>query len=293
VDMARAEAFLAVADELHFGRAADRLLVSQPRVSRLVAALEREVGGKLFDRTSRRVALTPLGERFRAGLRPGYQQMQDALAEARAAARGVTGVLRVGCTLTTGGAALTHLLDVFSLRHPGCEVTLHPIDTWDPYRTLRHGDVDLVVSWLVVDEPDLTVGPPIDQRDRVLAVGRGHRLADKPSVSAEELADESIHELPPTVPTALADAIVPRFTPSGRPIRRVRADLPSLETMIAQVARGRLVHPVTTGSPPLRRADIVLVPISDLPPIPIGLIWCTAHENARIRAFAAAVAEVP
>jgi len=80
--MAQVEAFLALAEELHFGRAADKLRVSQPRISRLIAALEREVGGKLFERTSRRVALTPLGEQFHALLLPGYAQLQTALARA-------------------------------------------------------------------------------------------------------------------------------------------------------------------------------------------------------------------
>lgn len=91
VDMAQAEAFLALAEELHFGHAAQKLRVSQPRISRLVAALEREVGGKLFERTSRRVALTPLGEQFHALLLPGYAQMQTALARARHAAREAAG----------------------------------------------------------------------------------------------------------------------------------------------------------------------------------------------------------
>lgn len=91
---------------------------------------------------------------------------------------------------------------------------------WDPYGPLRGGEVDVVVNWLAVDEPDLTVGPVIDYRDRVLAVGSGHRLAGRDSVAAEELADEETHELPPSFPAALGDAIIPRFTPSGRPIRR-------------------------------------------------------------------------
>ena len=107
VDMAQAEAFLAVAEELHFGHAAGKLRVSQPRISRLVAALEREVGGKLFERTSRRVALTPLGEQFHALLLPGYAQMQTALARARHAAREAAGLLRIGCLVTLAGPALT------------------------------------------------------------------------------------------------------------------------------------------------------------------------------------------
>src|SRR5512132_1935602 len=108
--MAQAEAFLAVAEELHFGRAAERLHVSQPRVSRVIAALEREVGGVLFERTSRRVRLTPLGSRLRAGWQLGFAQIRAALDDARAAARQPAGVLRIGFTSTTGGDALTDLV---------------------------------------------------------------------------------------------------------------------------------------------------------------------------------------
>ena len=98
MDMAQAEAFLSVAGELHFGRAAHQLRVSQPRVSRLIATLERQVGGKLFERTSRRVTLTPLGRQFLAELEPGYAQMQAAFGRARRAARETAGTLRIGCT---------------------------------------------------------------------------------------------------------------------------------------------------------------------------------------------------
>jgi predicted DNA-binding protein (UPF0251 family) len=103
VDMAQAEAFLVVAEELHFGRAADRLHVSQPRVSRLIAALERQVGGALLERTSRRVTLTPLGQQFRGELGAAYEQLQAAVDHARRAAREAAGQLRIGFTNTTEG----------------------------------------------------------------------------------------------------------------------------------------------------------------------------------------------
>ena len=85
MDMAQAGAFLAVAEELHFGRAADQLHVSQPRVSRLIAALERQIGGALFERTSRKVTLTPLGEQFRGELGAAYARLQVAVDHARRA----------------------------------------------------------------------------------------------------------------------------------------------------------------------------------------------------------------
>ena len=285
MDVQQVEAFLAVADELHFGRAAERLVQSRPRVSKLIASLEREVGGALFDRTSRRVRLTPLGTRFRDQLRPGYAQMLAALADARAAATQASGVLRVGFTVTTGGEALTRLVTVFGSVRPGCQVILKEVSIGDPYAPLRRDEIDVLVNWLAVDEPDLTAGPVIDRCDRVLAVAAGHSLAACPPVTAEDLADLEMAWVPPSVPTALYDALIPPRTPSGRPVRRTQ-QVEGLHHTLALVASGRMVHLTVASLPLAQRADITLIPITGLPPLPLGLIWCTTHENARIRALA-------
>jgi DNA-binding transcriptional LysR family regulator len=197
MDMQQVEAFLAVADELHFGQAADRVVLSRPRVSRLIASLEREIGGTLFDRTSRRVRLTPLGARFRDRLRPGYAQLQAALAGARAEASRASGTLRVGITVTTGGEAVTRLVAAFQDAHPGCEVILQEVGIGDPYTPLRRDEIDVLVNWLAVDEPDLTAGPVIDTCARALAVSRDHPLAARPPASAESLADFETARIPP------------------------------------------------------------------------------------------------
>jgi DNA-binding transcriptional LysR family regulator len=186
--MAQAEAFLAVAEELHFGRAADRLYVSQPRVSRLIAALERQVGGVLFERTSRRVNLTPLGEQFRDELSAAYAQLQAALDHAKRAAREAAGELRIGFTNTTEGPALSRLVAVFEGRHPDSQVTLQEVPVTDVYTALRAGEIDVLIHWLVVHEPDLTPGPAIDRQDRVVAVAVSHPLASQETVSVEDLA---------------------------------------------------------------------------------------------------------
>ncbi|WP_280395272.1 LysR family transcriptional regulator [Nocardia brasiliensis] len=90
------EAFLVLAEELHFGRAGDRLYVSQSRVSQLLRALEQRVGARLIERTSRKVALTPLGKDFLAELQPAYDALRATVDGVRAAARGLYGLLRIG-----------------------------------------------------------------------------------------------------------------------------------------------------------------------------------------------------
>ena len=288
MDMQQVEAFLAVADELHFGRAAERLVLSRPRVSKLIASLEREVGGALFSRTSRRVRLTPLGTRFRQQLRPGYNQMQAALADARAAATQASGVLRIGFTVTTGGQALTRLVTAFASAHPDCQVSLTEVGIGDPYAPLRRDEIDVLVNWLAVDEPDLTAGPVIDRCDRALAVAAGHPLAASPQVTAEDLGDLEMASIPPSLPAAL----LPPRTPWGRAVRRIH-QVQGLHHTLALVASGRIVHPTVASLPLAHRADITLIPITGLPPLPLGLIWCTAHENARIRALAQTTVPLP
>jgi DNA-binding transcriptional LysR family regulator len=217
VDLIRVQAFLVVADELHFGRAAERLGLSQPRVSRLIAALEREVGGALFDRTTRRVRLTPLGVRLRDGWRPAYGQLLATLEDARTVARRREGTLRVGFTLTTGGSALTRLVRAFTAAFPGCEVQLRETGQRDPYGALRRDDIDVLVGWLAVDELGLTAGPAIERRARALAVSRDHPLAARGSANGGR-------------PGRLRDGL--------RPVRRpVRRHQPA-------------VHPVRPARPP-------------------------------------------
>lgn len=285
--MAQVEAFLALADELHFGRAAERLHVSSPRVSRLIATLERQAGGKLFERTSRKVTLTPLGQQFQAELQPGYEQMRAALDHARRSTRAAGGQLRLGTLVTIAGPALTRLIDEFSMRCPDCQLSLHTVETKDPYAPLRREEIDVLIMHLVMDEPDLTAGPVLECRDRVLLVGRRHRLVANESVSVEDLGDEEVHRNAPSFPDTLYDAIAPPVTPSGRPIRRTYPWTDD-EDVLTAVARGRIVHPSMTGIPLTTRPDLVQIPIRDLPPMPVGLIWRNARENARIRALAAA-----
>src|SRR5579859_5833174 len=219
VELRELRVFLALADELHFGRAAARLTLTPSRVSQVTRALERRVGGKLFERTSRTVALTPLGERFLTELRPAYEHLGEVLVHAATLAAAAAGPLRIGVTMTSEGPAASRLVKAFQSAHPGYDVTLHEVDLWDPYRALRKEQVDVLINWLAVDEDDLRAGPPITYYERVLAVARDHPLASRASVSVEDLAGQAVCRPPAQFPAALTDVIFPPRTPSGRPIR--------------------------------------------------------------------------
>ena len=245
VELRELRVFLALADELHFGRTAERLQISQPGVSAAIRSLEGHLGVRLFDRTSRRVTLTPAGQELRCTIGPILGELQDALARASDLAVGLGGELCIGITSTTHGPPLSRLLAAFRSQHPECQVILHEVDSGDPYAALRRGEADVLVNWFAVDEPDLTAGPVIALHDRVLVVARGHHLAARTSVLLEDLGDEQVTLLPPTFPPALCDAIL------LAQLRRRRAASLASSLLISAEESGK----VSLGSPPVSYRD--------------------------------------
>ena len=295
IELRELRIFLVLAEELHFGRTAERVGISQPGVSQAMRVLESRLGVKVFDRTSRRVRLTPAGEALRHGLVPALAAVDQALAETSELSSAVRGLLRIGFVLTTEGPALSRLSAAFQARYPGCEVRLQEVETFDAYRGLRRGDIDVLCNWLAVDEPDLTAGAVFAYYQRALAVATSHRLACRSTVSAEDLAGEEVALLPASTPAAVYDLLVPPRTPSGRPIRRTQP-VQTINEILSLVARGRIVHPTSSTVPIFNRDDLVLIPLAGLPPLPLGLVWCTSRESPRIRALnevASAMIAVP
>ncbi len=284
VELRELRIFLVLSDELHFGRTAERLGISQPGVSEAVRVLESRLGVKVFDRTSRRVRLTPAGEALKGDLVPALAALDRALADTSELSRAVRGLLRVGFVMTAEGPALSRFIAAFGVRYPACEVRLQEVETFDAYRELRRGDIDVLCNWLAVDEPGLTAGAAFAHYQRALAVAATHRLAGQRTVSVEELAEEEVALLPATTPPAVCDLLIPPRTPSGRPIRRTRP-VQTINEILSLVARGLIVHPTSSVVPIFNRDDVTLIPIDDLPPLPLGLVWCTSRENSRIRAL--------
>ncbi len=118
----------------------------------------------------------------------------------------------------------------------------------------------------------------------MLAVAAAHPLAAQRSVSLEDVADYETGWMPPPYPRELHDMLVPPVTPLGRPIRRTE-QVRTIHETLSLIACGRIVHLTMSGSLPARE-DVVFIPVRDMPAVPLGLIWRTAHHSARIRALA-------
>lgn len=291
VELRHLRAFLVVAEELHFGRAADRLRVSQSRISQLIRTLETIVGEQLFTRSSRRVTLTPAGERLRARVEPAYAELRRAVDDLREAAEGISGELRLGLLLaTSGGRRLADIIDLFERRHSACRVAVSDVEWSDPLGPLRRDEVDITAIRFPIRQPDLTVGPVLTTDARALAVAEGHPLASRRFVTVEDLAPHTLGFIS-TTPQEILDAFLPRATPSGRPI--AWREVLNPVHMLTLVARGEIVHATVASLPEyLPYPGVTFVPISDLPPSSAGLVWRTSGETAAIRAFARAARDV-
>ncbi|MEV4565744.1 LysR family transcriptional regulator [Nonomuraea sp. NPDC049419] len=278
------ECFVVLSEEMHFARTAERLYLSPGRVSQLVRSLESRIGGRLFERTSRRVRLTPLGERFLADLRPSYDGLSQAVQRARAAARGVTGVLRVGF-LATPTDVVTGSVRAFERRNPGSEVELIEIPLSDPFGRLRAGEVDVAFTLLPVDEPDLVTGEPLNRVSYRLGLSVRHPMAGRTVIEAEELASVPLIGLDGPAPRAWQERIAPSSTPSGRTISQA-GKVATTQEGLTQVAldRGGMLFCTPTAAQHAR-PDIAFVPVTGLPASVLGLAWPKSGETAAVRAF--------
>ncbi|MFC8127504.1 LysR family transcriptional regulator [Streptomyces sp. NPDC057302] len=279
------EIFLALAEELHFGRTAERLHVTQARVSQSIAKQERQIGGTLFRRTSRRVELTSIGRRLYAELRPAYQQILDSTRSAAAsAARGVHGTLRIG-TMGALSQILTATNSLFRGRHPGAEVDFVEVQPSMPFAGLRSGEVDIAMLWLPVRESDLTVGPVMSEHPLVCMVASEHPLAQRDSIRMEDFGDYEVASSQHSLPAYFEEGLLPFHTPSGRPIRRGTKVATWQETLIA-VSSGRIVQPIQAEAAVYYPwPGVRYLPIDDAPIGRWALVWRTNAETPLVRAY--------
>lgn len=287
------EAFLTLAEELHFGRTAELLGVSTGRISQTVKKLERRVGTPLFARTSRSVRLTPVGHALYEDLLPAYRRIGAALDRATAAGRGVHGRLRVGFGTPWGAELLTAAADTLLALHPGCEITVHEVPFDAGVRALREGTLDVQCAAFPVREPDLTTGPVVVTDERVLLLPAGHPLAGRTSLGPEDLAGLDLIAPGGASPDHWLDHHYPRATPSGAPVGR-GPSAATWQEVLSHVTAGRGASPgAARGARYHPRPGVAYVPLRDVPPLEYGLVWPTASASALLRAFVAAVGTAP
>ncbi|MCF3182587.1 LysR family transcriptional regulator [Streptomyces polychromogenes] len=279
------EAFLILAEELHFRRTSERLGLANGRVSHTIRKLERRIGAPLFERTSRRVALTPVGVKLRDDLLPAYQQVQRALADATAAARSTREVLTVGYSSPMAAELVLRAADGLTARRPGAEVRIQEIQLADPLGPVRSGQVHLQVTELPVDEPDLATGPVLIAEDRRLLVHHQHPFTRSAGVTLEDLAATTVITFTAgAVPQYWQDYHCPRQTPSGRPIPHLVAGY--WQEALAMVGAGKGVTFASARAERYyARPDTVWLPFPHLPRFEYVAVWPRISNDPIVRAF--------
>lgn len=276
--------FVAVAEELHFGRAAARLHIAQPSLSTQVRRLETQLGVTLMRRNSRRVELTEAGETL---LREGRRVLAQARRVVDATRTAGADALTVGFYGSAGAGMLPSVIATFGAQHPSTPVTVRELLLGD-LDDLIEGEVDVAFTRLI---PEQVIDLPIEievlaQEPRVVALPIDHRLAGRESVVFADFAGERF-VINPVVPGGTAARWEAEQRRHGLPAR-VGAEVASLAELLTYVAAGQgisLVPISVAGRHP--REDVTYVPVLDAEPAVVSLAWPTGRRRAIDEAFAA------
>ncbi|WP_040776438.1 LysR substrate-binding domain-containing protein [Nocardia pneumoniae] len=267
--------FVAVAEELHFGRAATRLRMTQPPLSRAIRQLEAELGCALLHRSPQGVVLTPAGESL-------YIDARALLAQAdhtrdRAVAAAGASVLRLGTLADSAEQAGATLADVFRNRHPGVEIRIREVDFTDPTAGLRSGTTDIALTRSPFDQTGLTVR--VLRSDPIGVVLRSDDpLAARASLRRAELADRRWFRLPEDVDSAWRAFWMPfGGTREDGPVVRTIHECVQAVLWNDTVGLTSLGHSMPPG--------LTVVPVPDMPTSDLVIAWRTGDRNPLVRSF--------
>lgn len=254
-------AFLAVAEELHFGRAAERLHIAQPALSQTIRALERDLDVDLFERTTRRVRLTPAGEALLEPAAAIGTQVDGARRIARSAQQGLAGRVRIGFGGTSGYSILSRLAREVGERHPGISLDLRPqMYCGEAAIALRDGEMDLaIVSPPAPAGVDVHV---IRQESVMLAVPSGHELADREVIGMGELAGQPFISYAPSHGSQVREVMM-RLADEAGFLPRVVQEAPDPYSLLALVGAQVGISVVVASSDHIRIDGVSYVPLTE------------------------------
>ena len=276
--------FLALAEELHFGRAAARLAMTQPPLSLNIQQLEASVGAPLFVRNSRGVALTPAGQAFVPRARALLEAAGAAAREAREVAQGVSGQLRVGFAGTVLYRGLPQILRGFAQRHPRLKLVLREMSSSDQLIDLQH-------QRLEAGFVHTTRVPPgcsqvlVSRQAFVACVPAGHALARKRRLAPAALAGEPFVAISRAVSPDYHDRLLALCADHGfEP--DVRFELRHWLSVVSVVAQGLGVSLVPAALQQAGLPGAAFVPLQgDSPPYETHCLWRDGGESAALAAF--------
>jgi DNA-binding transcriptional LysR family regulator len=271
VEMRHLRAFVALAEELHFGRASQRLYLTQPALSQTLRQLEASVGGRLVERTTRSVALTANGLAFLADARTVIAAYDTALARAARAARQEQGILRVGYQIGAALEIAPIVLRAYAERYPSVSVELREFDFGEPFAGLDVGLVD--VAFVKMPLEDARLAYEFLEHETIFAgLAPSHPLAQRSSIAIAEILDDPIVAAPRAAGPWRDFWLATEYR-GGKP-PRVALEAANFDSELQAVAVGKAITITSLATTKYyARPGVVFVPIHDLPPVTVVLAW--------------------
>ena len=277
MELRHLEAFVAVAEELNFSRAADRLQIAQSPLSQRIKSLEAELGVRLFERTNRRVALTDAGGLVLAEARTTLRSAQATRSTAARARRGDTGTVRLGFVASAAFLRLPELLRAARAAVPHVEFELLRLNTADQLDALAADRIDLGLARTPPATPQHeTATMALEPEPMTAIVGVDHPLAACPTIEVDALAEDPwiLSARPLSSPSAVIDHITQMCASAGF-APRVAHLAPDLPSVVGPVAGGLGVSLVPLGIGQLRTLGLASVTLAKRAqrPLPTTLLW--------------------
>jgi DNA-binding transcriptional LysR family regulator len=265
--------FVAVAEELHFTRAAERLFISQPALSKQIRMLERQLGAPLFDRGRDGVRLTPVGEALLPHARRVLAAWDIGWAEVERARSSQRSILVAGMSTSPGrGGLLPAIRSRFTELHPEATVQLRQIGWNDSTAGLAERAVDVAFVWLPLPDPGRYRWIVVAEEPRLVAMADSHPLAGHDVIEFAELMDEPFLALPPDA-GPLRDYWLALDARDGR-LPRIGAEIASTDETYEALVDGRGVCLVAAGNAPLiTLGGVTTRPVHGISPSQLALAW--------------------
>ncbi|AEY86213.1 MULTISPECIES: LysR substrate-binding domain-containing protein [Streptomyces] len=279
--------FVAVAEELHFTRAAERLSMTQPPLSRQIQLLEGELGVRLLDRTNRTVRLTPAGRSFLAEARRIVRQAEHAALAVRRVSTGEAGSIAIGFTAASAYSALGELLESARRALPRVEILLHELVTRDQLEALSEGSLDLGLIRPSAVGPDLTARTAV-REGLVAALPADHALAaDDGPMELSAFDGEDFLMYSPTEARYFHELLLTTFRSAQvRPV--FTQYLSQVHSILALVNIGWGIALVPEAAAEMRPTGVVYRPLH-LPghprPVELDYVWRKSNDNPALHAL--------
>jgi DNA-binding transcriptional LysR family regulator len=278
--------FVAVAEELHFTRAAERLYISQPALSKQIRMVERTLGARLFDRQGRDVQLTAAGEALLPHARRVLAEWDSATAAVEQVTNARHATLVVGMSTSPGrGGLLPAIRSRFTDQHPDAALTLRQVAWNDPTAGLADSSSDVAFVWLPLPNPSRYQWTVLIEEPCLVAMSEQHPLAGRETIAFEELADEPFLALPNSAGPLRDYWLGTSHRHGHAPI--VAAEITSPDETYEFLVDGRGVCLLAQGNAPsLTRGGVVTRPVTGLPPCQLALAWRKDRHHPLVHAYA-------